>query len=86
MSVSNIGNVVDNKARVTLERAFRNYRKQVLGVNRESKWTFGFSPQAVGVSRVLIDFLETGATIALCGPFGPVIESMDAYWLSARPA
>lgn len=40
MSVPNIGNVVDNKARLSLERAFRNSRKRALGVDREWKSTF----------------------------------------------
>jgi hypothetical protein len=49
MSVPRIGYVVHNKARVALERALSNPRKQAMGVDRESKLTFGFSPQGVGV-------------------------------------
>ena len=49
MSVPGIGYVVHNKARVALERALRNPRKRVLGVDRELKSTFRFSPQGVGV-------------------------------------
>lgn len=49
MSVTGIGYVVHNKARVALERALRNPRKRVLGVEWESILTFGFSPQGTGV-------------------------------------
>jgi hypothetical protein len=49
MSVTGIGYVVHNKARVALERALRNPRKPVMGVERESILTFGFSPQGMGV-------------------------------------
>jgi uncharacterized protein (DUF433 family) len=52
MSVPGTGYVVHNKARVALERAFRNPRKRVLGVDRESKWTFGFFPHGMGVADI----------------------------------
>jgi hypothetical protein len=48
MSVTGIGYVVHNKARVALERALRNPRKRVLGVEWELILTFGFSPQRNG--------------------------------------
>src|ERR1700730_19287702 len=51
MSVRVIGYVVDNKARVALERALRNPRKRVVGVEWESKFTFGFTPQGMGVRQ-----------------------------------
>src|ERR1700722_19798306 len=41
MSVPVYGYVVNNKARVALERALRNPRKRVMGVDWESKLTFG---------------------------------------------
>jgi hypothetical protein len=40
--VPDYGYVVDKKARVALERALRNPRKRVMGVEWESKLTFGF--------------------------------------------
>jgi len=49
MSVQGIGYVVPNKARVALERALRNLRKPVMGVDWELGLTFGFSPHGVGV-------------------------------------
>jgi len=51
MSVPGIGYVVHNKARVALERAFRNPRKRVMGVDWEFKLTFGFKPQGMGVGH-----------------------------------
>src|ERR1700683_5547288 len=51
MSVPGIGYVVHNKARVALERALSNPRKRVMGVDRESKWTFGFSPHGWELAR-----------------------------------
>jgi len=44
MSVPGIGYVIDNKARVALERALRNRRKRILGVEWESILTFGLMP------------------------------------------
>ena len=52
MSVTGIGYVVHNKARVALERALRNPRKRVLGVEWESILTFGFSTQEMGVGSM----------------------------------
>jgi hypothetical protein len=49
MSVPVIGYVVHNKARVALERAFRNRGKRVMGVDWESKLTFGLTTQGMGV-------------------------------------
>ena len=46
-----IGYVVHNKARVALERALRNPRKRVLGVEWESILTT-VSPQGMGVGSV----------------------------------
>ena len=50
MSVPVYGYVVNNKARVALERALRNPRKRVMGVDWESKLTFGFTTQGMGVA------------------------------------
>jgi hypothetical protein len=36
---------------VALERAFRNPRKRVMGVDWESKLTFGLTTQGMGVDR-----------------------------------
>gem|GEM_PF-4440317 len=52
MSVPVYGYVVNNKARVALERAFRNPRKRVMGVEWELKLTFGFTTQGMGVGRL----------------------------------
>ena len=49
LGVPVIGYVVHNKARVALERALRNPRKRVMGVDWESNLTFGFTPQGTGV-------------------------------------
>ena len=51
MSVPVYGYVVNNKARVALERASRNPRKRVMGVDWESKLTFGFMTQGMGVGH-----------------------------------
>jgi hypothetical protein len=47
--VPGIGYVLHDKARVALERAFRNPRKQVMGVDWELKLTFGSTPYGMGV-------------------------------------
>ena len=52
MSVTGIGYGVHNKARVALERALRNLRKRVLGVEWELILTFGFSTQGMGVGII----------------------------------
>jgi hypothetical protein len=52
MSVLGFGYVVNNKARVALERALGNPRKRVMGVEWESKSTFGFMTQGMGVRPV----------------------------------
>ena len=49
MSLPNYGYVVNNKARVALERAFRNPRERVMGVDWESILTFGLTTQGMGV-------------------------------------
>ena len=41
MSVPGIGYVIHNKARVALERALKNRRQRVTGVDWESKFTLG---------------------------------------------
>jgi len=51
MSVPVYGYVVHNKARVALERALRNPRERVMGVEWESKLTFGLTTQGMGVDR-----------------------------------
>ena len=49
MSVTGIGYVIHNKARVALERALGNPWERVLGVEWESILTFGFFAQGMGV-------------------------------------
>jgi hypothetical protein len=51
MSVPVIGYVIHNKARVALERALRNRRERVMGVDWESILTLGFMTQGMGVGR-----------------------------------
>ena len=51
MSVLGFGYVVNNKARVAIERALRNPWKRVMGVEWESILTFGFSTQRMGVGE-----------------------------------
>lgn len=51
MSVLGFGYVVNNKARVALERALSNPREPVLGVEWESILTFGFTTQGMGVGE-----------------------------------
>jgi hypothetical protein len=48
MSLSNIGYLVDNKARVAIVRALWNPRKRVMGVDWESILIVGFSTQQMG--------------------------------------
>jgi hypothetical protein len=51
MSVLGFGYVVNNKARVAIERALRNPQERVLGVEWELILTSGFMAQRMGVGE-----------------------------------
>jgi hypothetical protein len=86
MSVPVIGYVVHNKARVALERAFRNPRKRVLGVEWESILTFGFSPQGMGVTGVnqSPESVRLTAVAGLAGPSGGCQDSFPCVGRADR--
>jgi len=95
MSVPVYGYVVNNKARVALERALGNPRKRVIGVEWESKSTIGFMTQGMGIADKPAMWIreakgrsgtnQFGGAVRVGFGLAPGIAGTATYWFFDDP-